>query len=272
MALIFSISKPFFKSRKATGSKYCDLYTTDIKTYAEGKLVTAYNMNGYTMIPVEELTMLGKVQWYETERILKMTVEGVAENPTLTGAYFRVFAEDGRNMDIPVSELEAYRQVGWYLAEDMVSKKAENLVSENGYATAVSTMEKTAEDLSDVFFREAYEIEIDKLYGQWYNAVGTPVAIIGSKIDFDTGYPRVNMSFRNISGKKITSFKVGFEFMDSSEMKIEDSLTVATAKRELEHGKTTSVRWTVKKFPGAIGIVSPEIIQVTFADGNVWEK
>ena len=60
--------------------------------------------------------------------------------------------------------------------------------------------------------------------------------------------------------------------MDSTQAEIEDSVTVATSKKEVEHGKTVSGRWTVKKFPEATGIVKPEIIQATFEDGTVWEK
>ena len=59
------------------GTKYTDIRSTDIAVYADGKKVTSYNINGYTMIPVEELTMFGEIIWVPGERALKMWVEGL---------------------------------------------------------------------------------------------------------------------------------------------------------------------------------------------------
>ena len=64
------------KDAKA-GGFFADLLETDIAVYASGISVTSYAMNGYTIIPVEELTMFGNVYWIENERALKLWVEGL---------------------------------------------------------------------------------------------------------------------------------------------------------------------------------------------------
>ena len=59
------------------GTKFTDIYATDIKVYAGGRRITSYAMNGYTMVPMEELTMFGEVHWVQNERALKMWVDGL---------------------------------------------------------------------------------------------------------------------------------------------------------------------------------------------------
>ncbi len=61
----------------STGAKYADILSTDIRVYADGYRITSYNMNGYTMIPVEELTMFGEVVWDQYGRTLKMWVDNM---------------------------------------------------------------------------------------------------------------------------------------------------------------------------------------------------
>lgn len=262
----------FFKRREPTGSKYCDLYTTDIKTSAAGKPITAYNMNGYTMVPVEELTMLGNVQWYETERILKMTVDGLASSETLTGAYYRMYALDGRHLDVDVHEADAYKTVGWYLPEDLVAAKADGLINVNGYATAVFTMEEEAEGIKDYFLSPAYEKMISSMYKSWHESIGVPVAITKYNVDFtEEGYPRVNIYVVNVGNRKIKSFKTGFECYDANIQPIPDSLVVANTTNELAPREKLVCRWVIKKYPDTAGIASPEIVSVTYEDGTVVE-
>lgn len=63
-----------------TGSKYTNILETDIGVWAGDRWITSYAMNGYTMIPVEELTMFGQVTWVQEERALKMWVDGLYIN------------------------------------------------------------------------------------------------------------------------------------------------------------------------------------------------
>ncbi len=58
------------------GSFFANVLQTDIVTYAGGIKISSYAINGYTMVPMEELTMLGQVTWKPDEWVLDMTVEG----------------------------------------------------------------------------------------------------------------------------------------------------------------------------------------------------
>ncbi len=57
------------------GTFFSDILETDIKVYANGQEITSYALNGYTMIPIEELTMFGAVTWVESERAIKLWVD-----------------------------------------------------------------------------------------------------------------------------------------------------------------------------------------------------
>lgn len=72
-----------FSKTAKTGSFFADLLETDIVVFADGYRVSSYAMNGYTMIPVEELTMFGSVNWVESERALKMWVDGLHVRDTM---------------------------------------------------------------------------------------------------------------------------------------------------------------------------------------------
>ncbi len=67
----------FYKERVPNGTKFADIYKTDIKVYANGQQVTSYAINGYTMIPMEELSMFGDVIWVSEIRALKMWIDGM---------------------------------------------------------------------------------------------------------------------------------------------------------------------------------------------------
>ncbi len=65
-------------------TKYRDVLETDIRVYAGGRQITSYNINGMTMIPLEELTMFGSFVWLDEQRVLKMWVEdGLSMNSTM---------------------------------------------------------------------------------------------------------------------------------------------------------------------------------------------
>ena len=56
---------------------FTSMLYTDIVVYANGEKVSSYAINGYTMVPVESLTMLGEYEWVPDERALKMWVDGL---------------------------------------------------------------------------------------------------------------------------------------------------------------------------------------------------
>ena len=71
-----------FAKTAPTGSFFADVLETDIVTYADGIKVPSYAINGYTMVPMEALTMLGEVVWNPELWILEMKVNGLPERET----------------------------------------------------------------------------------------------------------------------------------------------------------------------------------------------
>ncbi|MBQ7974722.1 MAG: hypothetical protein IJ300_03440 [Clostridia bacterium] len=58
-------------------TKFADLLYTDIKVYGNGIQLPSYAINGYTMVPVEALTMFGTCNWVSEERALKLWIDNV---------------------------------------------------------------------------------------------------------------------------------------------------------------------------------------------------
>ncbi len=70
-------SEMAFAKTAAAGTKFADIFATDIKVFADGIQIPSYAINGYTMIPVESLTMFGECDWVPEERALKLWVDGL---------------------------------------------------------------------------------------------------------------------------------------------------------------------------------------------------
>ncbi len=70
-----SVYKMNFNKEGKPGTVYKDVLETDIKVYADRALITSYNIDGKTMIPLEELTMFGSFAWVPEIRALKMWIE-----------------------------------------------------------------------------------------------------------------------------------------------------------------------------------------------------
>lgn len=66
-----------FSKDGVPSTKFSNLYSTDIKVYANGIQIPSYAINGYTMIPMESLNMFGEIYWVANERALKMWVDGL---------------------------------------------------------------------------------------------------------------------------------------------------------------------------------------------------
>ena len=73
------------------GEWYTSILATDISVWAGGRRLTSYAMNGYTMIPAEELTMFGSVTWVPEERALKIWVDNLdslSSNQVVSHRYY----------------------------------------------------------------------------------------------------------------------------------------------------------------------------------------
>lgn len=64
-------------SKERPGTKFADVVKSDIGVYAGDRWVTSYAINGYTLIPIEELTMFGACYWVEAERAIKLWIDNL---------------------------------------------------------------------------------------------------------------------------------------------------------------------------------------------------
>jgi len=109
------------RKKGITGSYFCDLLHTDISVYANGVKIPSYAINGYTVIPIESLTVFGICNWVPEQRAVKLWVDGlnirydmqeVQWGYTLDEAY--QIAVDYCNIHMPVSneDIEAVIEMG----------------------------------------------------------------------------------------------------------------------------------------------------------------
>ena len=61
------------------GSRAFPIYETDIKTFVAGKEVSAFNIDGETLIWIEDLAPFGDVVWHEKERYIELTLGDPAQ-------------------------------------------------------------------------------------------------------------------------------------------------------------------------------------------------
>jgi len=71
----YNVTPMYVDKSYATGAYFTPILATDISVWASGRRLTSYAMNGYTMIPAEELTMFGSVTWVSQERALKIWID-----------------------------------------------------------------------------------------------------------------------------------------------------------------------------------------------------
>ena len=67
------------KLTRPIGSRAFPIYETDIRTYVAGGEVDAFNIDGETLIWIEDLAPFGDVVWHEKERYIELTLGNPAE-------------------------------------------------------------------------------------------------------------------------------------------------------------------------------------------------
>lgn len=106
-----------YKYSSVAGREYVPYLETDIKTYVNGNAVESFNINGQTCIYIDSLAPYGNVVWVPEIRAIKLWIEGLPmkafeypEEAPVTVMY----APDGRTLVVDNSEVEAYKNVGWF--------------------------------------------------------------------------------------------------------------------------------------------------------------
>ena len=104
------VNKMQFAKTGRSGSKFANVLETNIKVYANGKLIPSYNIDGYTLIPMEELYVFGPVFWVPEERAIKLWVDGV--HMLATKQYVEIRPGN-------ISSEEAIAMVKAYMSDDL---------------------------------------------------------------------------------------------------------------------------------------------------------
>ncbi len=186
-----SVNQMSFAKTEKTGAKFTEILETDIKVYVEGELVTSYAMNGYTMIPVEELTMVGQVMWIEGERALKLWVDGLnvreEKQPIPTSLSTSIPAgtiKQSAMYKLATGLIEKGRYTAYDTYAYMESQEGVDIYmsyepSTGDIGMSVSVSDDGVDVTTYVFVFVAQETGLNyeiEGYGQEYNAYGTFVA------------------------------------------------------------------------------------------------
>lgn len=140
------------------GEWYTSILATDISVWAGDRRLTSYAMNGYTMIPAEELTMFGSVTWVPEERALKIWVDNldslssnqVVSRRYYTGSYTPDFGWVTQSLCVEWDDDAYGNKSRYYYAEDAQIKQYINYITQHGW-----TFDKS-EQGSDGIWYSAY--------------------------------------------------------------------------------------------------------------------
>ena len=89
-----TVSEMDFKKSNKPNSVFSNLLYSDVAVYAGDVKIPSYAINGYSMIPLESLTMFGEVFWIPEQRALKMWVDGLHIRSTMQEVIKEDSAED----------------------------------------------------------------------------------------------------------------------------------------------------------------------------------
>ena len=152
------VNKIDFKKEGEPSTVFRDIVESDIKVYAKGKQISSYNINGYTMIPIEELTMFGKVVWVPEQRAIKLWIE------------------DNLEMSIAPQQIEQYSAAQSYadtFKKNIIGKYGAYM---QGHTTGMNGMRYiTVDSVKDNSIHISYGVEDFIGNYNWVNLVGEKI-------------------------------------------------------------------------------------------------
>jgi len=106
-----------------------------------------------------------------------------------------------------------------------------------------------------------------------------PLKVQGSSISYSVlNTPEANISFTNLTEKRIVSFDLTFDPYDAYGKKVKNSLTnqhrieAMVSSTTLDSGDTYSYSWDLLWYDRAYSIRNIVITQVAYSDGTVWKR
>ena len=106
-----------YKYASVAGQNSHPYVETDIKTFVDGNWVESFNINGETCIYMDSLTPYGEVAWVPEIRAVKLWINGLPMKDfeyLEEAAVTKMYSRDGRTIIVDDSEIEAYKNVGWF--------------------------------------------------------------------------------------------------------------------------------------------------------------
>ncbi len=266
------------------GTFFADILETDIRVFANGQQITSYAMNGYTMVPMEELGMFGEVAWVDFERAIKLWIDGFPVSPekqAVTITPVSLTNLDLQEIKVLPAEVRAYEAAGWYQYNDFINAWAMKLAGEQGYEAAVNYLEGklySAEFNYGSSATPAQLATLDSLYQNWYAQTGVPLVIRNTSISYNSiNVPQVNINLLNISGKYVTSFELEWVCYDAYGNITTDypwlyngSFTGWMDNADLSARQTKSYYWTLYSNERTTSIRNLRVTRVAFSDGTSW--
>lgn len=184
----------------APASKFADLLETDIGVYGNNVKITSYAINGYTMIPIEELTMFGTCDWVESERALKLWVDNLHVNnvkqyvspyvaPKLTYSSNTAMAKTYDTSSIVKTLQDCKRYVNLSAAAADVLSAAVDLYKINGKASLLVEMQTNISNI-DSWVSKVHSLTASEkyLYPLYSESNITPVAATSYNVSKVSSY------------------------------------------------------------------------------------
>lgn len=259
------------------GTKFVDVLETDIKVYANNVQLTSYALNGYTLIPLEELNVFGNVYWVESERAVKLWIDGLhalAKRQDVKITPIELVNINGQKASVLPKDYNAYVKAGWYTYSDFIIAYTNKLQKTNGLEQATEYLQNKIKE-GGFTVEQKHRNLLNSLYNQLYNKYKVPILIKGTRMNYTYGNtPQVYIDFWNISGKDISSFDLTFYCYNSYG---KPDTTYYNGRFDgwmvnagFKAGTVEDYYWTLYDYPKAVAIKNLKITKVAFADGSVW--
>ncbi len=267
------------------GTVFAHTLETEIRVFAEGKQITSYAINGYTMIPIEELNMFGTVNWVPEEKAIKLWVDGLHVMQTKQEVQITrhtLYNLALQEVHVLPGDVEAYKAVGWYDYNDFICEWANKLVKEKGYDAGAKYLKDKIYSAEFAYGQNATQRQwatLDAIYKQWYGQLGIPMVITDTYVSYNSSNtPIANIGFWNISGKEISSVEVDFVCYDAYGRRTTDysiyngSFHGWVDNADHEYGEEYNYYWTLYSNSRTKSVRNIVLTKVAFADGTYWYR
>lgn len=188
-----------------------------------------------------------------------------------------MYSLDGRTITIPPYEVEAYKAVGWYTFEGYlyteVKSSYDACISSSQYDSAILITEMFEDEFKGTEYEYSVQLLKEGAMDKWRNSTRCPLGYIGSSIGDYYGTPEADITFRNISYKKIVAFKLKFtcyNIFGNVERTYYDSYYTDSA--DLNSGEAATYTWTLYGADSVNYITNVKITEVVYSDGTKWKR